>query len=231
MANLEAKVYLMLSPRSDSPPIPPPPPDAPTPDLTVPLPSSALLLRVWLALGIQSFGGGAATLYLIRRAVVEQHKWIPDAEFARDWALCHIAPGMNLLGLTILIGRRLAGARGIALCLLGLLLPSVTITIIITALYARIRDLAVVQAALRGVIPASVGLGALMAVQLARPLLAESRSERRASLLLSGALLIGTGLAAGLTRLPVVLILCASGGISALLRWRWRVVEERTTPR
>ena len=217
----------MSSSPPGSPPHPTTLPVPPTPEIAAP-PSSALLLGVWLALGIQSFGGGAATLYLIQREVVEKRGWISDAEFTRDWALCQIAPGINLLGLTILIGRRLAGARGIFLCLLGLLLPSVTITIFITATYARIRDLAVVQAALRGVIPASVGLGALMAVQLARPLLQESRREGRASLLLSGALLSGSGLVA-LTQIPVVMILCATGGINALARWLWRAAKEGTS--
>ena len=220
----------MLSSPSGPPPHPTPLPTPPTPESAqiADPPSSALLLRVWLALGIQSFGGGAATLYLIRREVVEKRGWISDAEFTRDWALCQIAPGINLLGLIILIGRRLAGARGITLCLVGLLLPSVAITILITALYAHIKTLAIVQAALRGVIPASVGLGVLMAVQLARPLLQESRREGRASLLFSAALLGGSVLVA-LTPLPVVLILCATGAISAIARWLlWRGGEERT---
>ena len=39
-------------------------------------PALWLFLRVWLSLGLQSFGGGAATLTLIRRAVVERHHWL-----------------------------------------------------------------------------------------------------------------------------------------------------------
>src|SRR5438105_7826591 len=95
-------------------------------------PSPRLFLRVWLGLGLQSFGGGAATLTLIRRAAVEQYGWLSEAEFTRAWALVQIAPGINLLALTILIGRRTLGAKGIALALLGLLLPSVTVTVLLT---------------------------------------------------------------------------------------------------
>ena len=82
-------------------------------------PSLWLFLWIWLSLGSQSFGGGTATLALIRREVVERREWMDDSEFVRDWALCQIAPGINLLGLTILIGRRLRGFPGVVLAQLG----------------------------------------------------------------------------------------------------------------
>jgi chromate transporter len=182
-------------------------------------PSLGKLLWVWLGLGAQSFGGGTATLYLIRRAVVERHGWLTDEEFTRDWAICQVAPGINLLGLTTLIGWKVAGAPGVALALLGLLLPSVAITVLLTAGYAGIRQLAVVQEALRGIVPATAGLGLLMAVKLARPVLAESRREGWAILVLSWALLLGSTLAA-LWRAPVVGVLWGAGLLSALAHWR-----------
>src|SRR5579872_4807375 len=81
--------------------------------------SSWRLLCIWLAVGVQSFGGGGTTLVLIRRAAVEQYGWLSAAEFTRQWGLCQMAPGINLLALVILLGRRVAGMRGIALGLLG----------------------------------------------------------------------------------------------------------------
>jgi chromate transporter len=183
-------------------------------------PSLGKLLWVWLALGAQSFGGGAATLYLIRRAVVERHGWLTDAEFTRGWAICQVAPGINLLGLTALIGWKVAGSAGVALSLLGLLLPSVTITVLLTAAYATVRELVVVRAALQGIIPATAGLGLLLALKMARSPLAESRREGFASLALSWGLLLGSGLAVALVRPPVVGVLWAAGLLSALAHWR-----------
>ncbi len=177
-------------------------------------------LRVWLMLGFQSFGGGATTLTLIRRAVVEQQGWLCEAEFTRNWALVQIVPGINLLGLTILIGRKVAGAKGVALALLGLLLPSVTIALLLTALYESIQHLEVVQAALRGVIPATVGLGLLTTMHMARPLLVASRREGKASFLLSGILLLGSGMVAAWWHWPVILILCVAGAVSAFIGWQ-----------
>ena len=190
------------------------------------------ILRVWLSLGLQSFGGGAATLALIRRAVVEQQGWLTEAEFVRDWALCQVTPGINLLGLTMLIGRRLAGGPGIFLCLLGLLLPSVTITVLLTACYSHYRDLPHMRAALRGVIPATVGVGLLTAFQMARPLLAACRRERGGTLILGWLLLLGSGLTGALWHPPVVLVLCCAGATGALFHWQRdaRRAAKRHTP-
>lgn len=175
-----------------------------------------LLLRVWLLLGLQSFGGGATTLMLIRRAVVTQHHWLSEEEFTRDWAICQVAPGINLLGLTILIGWRLAGAIGIFVSLFGLLLPSVTITVLLTATYASIRDLDLAQTALRGIVPATVGLGLLLSFQMGRPLLSVSWREGYGSILVSCGVMLSSGLAVGLRLMPVIAILCAAGAILAV---------------
>ena len=52
-----------------------------------------------------------------------------------------MAPGINLLCMTILVGWRLAGLAGALISLAGLLLPSVSITIVMIALYADVRQL------------------------------------------------------------------------------------------
>ena len=209
-------------------PTPAPPMEVPSPPAVQTAsehaaPSSAIslgmLLRVWFGLSVQSFGGGVATLALIRQAVVEQHKWLPESEFARYWALVQAAPGINLLALTILIGRRLGGWRGIGVCMLGLLLPSVTITILLTAGYTRIQNLPLMRAVLRGIVPATVGVGLVTAIQMARPPLADSRREGAASFAVALSILFASALAAFWRHIPVVLILCAAGSVGAVLHW------------
>jgi chromate transporter len=178
----------------------------------------------WLGLGSQSWGGGSATLLLIQREVVERRGWMSDAEFTRSWAICQIAPGINLLGLTVLIGWRLRRAAGAAVSLLGLLLPSVTLTAMLTAVYAAVRAQPLAEAALHGVVPATVGLGAALSWQLGWPLIAGSRREGRASLAVSLALLAGSGLAELLWRPPVILVLLACGALGAL----WGAAQARS---
>ncbi|HEU5102348.1 MAG TPA: chromate transporter [Roseiflexaceae bacterium] len=188
--------------------------------------TAARQLWIWLNIGIQSFGGGAATLYLIRRAAVEQHAWLTDEEFAHYWGICQIAPGINILGLVILIGYRVSGALGIALALIGLLLPSAAITVALTAVYASVKDQPLVQAVLRGVVPATVGLGLLLMYGMLRPLLQASRREGPASLALCVAVLMGCIALVGLAQLSVLATLWGAGAVVALAQW-WRVGRQR----
>ena len=177
------------------------------------------MLRVWFGLGLQSFGGGVATLALIRRAAVEQEHWLTDAEFTRSWGLCQVAPGINLLALTILIGRKAGGAAGIAAALTGLLVPSASITILMTALYARVRHAGAVQAALRGLLPATIGLGLIACIQMARPLAATARKEGIDTLAVSLTALLGSAYAIAFRHVPVAAALLASGAVCALHAW------------
>ncbi len=182
-------------------------------------PTAGHLFKVWLGIGLQSFGGGAATLYLIRQEVVERQRWLTEAEFSKYWAICQLAPGINLLGLTVLIGVHIAGAVGIVLCLIGLLLPSVTVTIGIAAGYATIRQQPLVQAALQGIIPATVGMGLLLSVKMLRPIMAESRREGRVSLLVIIGLLVGSIAVVAVWHPPLIAVLWVGGTIAALVTW------------
>ncbi len=183
-------------------------------------PSLWRLFRVWVQLGLQSFGGGMATLFMIRRAAVEQQQWLTAGDFTRDWALCQAAPGINLICMTILIGRQVAGIPGALVAVFGLLLPSVTITITMTALYATFRDSTLLQSALHGIVPATVGLGLLLSASMARPLLAASRRESLLSLVVSIGLLVGSAVALLVWHLPVILVLCTAGFIGAMMAWQ-----------
>ena len=167
-------------------------------------------------LGLQSFGGGGAMLTLIRRTVIERYGWLTEEEFTRDWALCQVCPGINLTAFTILIGRRIAGGVGAVVCLVGLLLPSVACTILLTVWYSALRDSPIMKAALKAVVPASVGLGILSAYEVARPAVRESAQEGRGWLFLALALLIGSGTALFWLKVPVVYVLVGAGGLSGL---------------
>ncbi|MFN5934433.1 MAG: chromate transporter, partial [Roseiflexaceae bacterium] len=88
----------------------------------------------WAHVGLQSFGGGSTTLYLMRNLCVTSRGWVSESEFAEYWGIVQIAPGINILAQTALIGWKVARLAGAISALLGLLLPSISITIAITAL-------------------------------------------------------------------------------------------------
>ena len=111
-----------------------------------PRPGKWQLFRIWASIGLQSFGGGASTTFLIQRAFIEKHKWLSMEEFIYLWNLCILTPGINLVALTVLIGKKLGGAWGIAISLAGMLLPSAAITCLLAALFLQVKNVAAVQA-------------------------------------------------------------------------------------
>jgi chromate transporter len=184
-----------------------------------PAPSLMGLFRVWALIGLGSFGGGASTFTLIRRAFVQQSDWLTNEEFIRYNGLCQLTPGINLLGLAILIGRRLCGGWGVPISLVGLIFPSAAVTVLMTIGYAHIRDSEAVKAALRGLIPTSIGLGLLSAAQTLLPMLKSSRIEGRVSFVFSCVILFASGMAILLWHWPVIAILLSAGLSNALVKW------------
>jgi chromate transport protein ChrA len=103
--------------------------------------------------------------------------------------------------------------------LAGLLAPSVSITVLMTALYARVQSLALVQAGVRGIIPAAAGRGLLLALQMARPLIRDSRYEGRPSLAVSIVLLLGSVGVASRTNVSIIWVIWGAGALGAITHW------------
>ncbi len=174
----------------------------------------AQLFWVWLLVGLQSFGGGASTLFLIRRACMA-HGWLTEAEFAKAWGLVQISPGINLIKLTVLLGYQVRGAAGILVALAGLLAPSAFLTVLMTAGFSAIRDLPAMQAALRGLIPATIGLSLATGLEMAYGLLGRARQEGRFSMAAHLGLIVSSALLLLAANLSPVLVLLISGGVGA----------------
>ena len=134
----------------------------------------------------------------------------------RTWALAQISPGINLLKLTVLIGYKLRGWPGLLAGAAGLLIPSALITVLMTAGFSLIRSQPLVQAAMKGILPATIGLSLAMAYQMGQPLLARAHKEGRLRLAANLAILAASGflLASGLIS-PVLVLLLA--GVATML--------------
>ncbi len=141
-----------------------------------PRPSLWHIFRTWLAIGIQSFGGGSSTFFLIHQVCIHRG-WLTEDEFVRTWALSQISPGINLVKLTVLVAHRLRGWPGLLAGLAGLLLPSALVTVLMTAGFTLIRGQPLVQAAMRGILPATIGLSLAMAFQMGQPLFTRAYKE------------------------------------------------------
>lgn len=190
-------------------------------------PTDAELLKVWLGIAIQSFGGGNATLEIIRREFVERRRWISEDEFARDWALCQTAPGMNLIAVTILIGRSLGGAKGVAISMIGLLLPTGLVTVAVAVLFRLTQGLPQAEAAMRGVVPATVGLGLASTYRTVRPLVRGGFARGRVAAIVALVIpLIGLTTVVWRAPIPALLI---GGALVGALGWSLWPRSERAT--
>lgn len=179
-------------------------------------PSTWQLFRIWAGVGLQSFGGGASTTFLIQRAFIEKHRWLSIEEFMHLWSLCLLTPGINLVALTVLIGKKLGGTRGIVASLAGMLLPSAAITCLLAALFKQIEHVAAVQAVLRGVIPATGGIMLLVGLNFALPLIRRGYKEGVVYLLGSGIIMIACALAVILLKLSVIIVVLGAVLLGAL---------------
>ena len=182
-----------------------------------PRPGKWRLFRIWASIGLQSFGGGASTNFLIQGAFIEKHRWLSMEEFAYFWNLCVLTPGINLIAVTVLIGRKLGGVGGIAVSLAGLLLPSALITCLLTAGFTRIEHISAVQAILRGVVPATGGIMLLVGLNFALPLIRRGYKEGFFVLLISGALVAAFALAVLVLKLSVIVVILGAIVLGALI--------------
>ena len=181
-----------------------------------PGPSTWQLFRIWSGVGLQSFGGGASTTFLIQRAFIENHRWLSMEEFMHLWNLCILTPGINLVALTVLIGKKLGGTWGIIVSLAGMLLPSAIITCLLAVIFKQIEHVAAVQAVLRGVIPATGGIMLLVGLNFALPLIRRGYKEGFLYLLASSILIVACALAVILLKLSVIVIVLGAVFLGAL---------------
>lgn len=179
-------------------------------------PGAWQLLGIWTSIGLQSFGGGASTTLLIYRVFVEKRGWLLPEEYNRFWNLCVMAPGINLVGMTILIGRKLAGARGICASLAGLLVPSAAITCLLTAGFVGVERFPATQAILQGVIPATAGIMLVVGMKYAQPILKEMRPEGIPRIMIGLALVLLATLAIIVFQVSIALVLVGTALLSVL---------------
>jgi chromate transporter len=115
------------------------------------------LSMIFLRIGAVTFGGGFVMVPLIEAEVVNTHGWLTHQEFADATALGQLTPGPVLITATF-IGYRVAGTLGALFATVSVFLPAFIMTIAAGTYLRRFRANRQVQAFLRGVTPAVVGL-------------------------------------------------------------------------
>lgn len=131
------------------------------------------LLTHFLSLSLLAVGGAITTAPDMHRYLVGERLWLSDSQFTSSIALAQAAPGPNVLFVALMgwnVGVNAAGGMGSGLaawslgllgmlvCMLGIMVPSATLTYAATRWGHRNRELRAVRAFKSGMAPIVIAL-------------------------------------------------------------------------
>ena len=134
------------------------------------------LFLSYLKIGFFGFGGGYAMLSLIHSEVVVRNGWLTNGEFSDIVAISQMTPGPIAINSATYIGYEVAGIWGSVVATVAVCLPALTIMMLITRFFLRLRDNRYVQGVVMGMRPVVVGMIASAALLLIFPHSADGRS-------------------------------------------------------
>ena len=119
----------------------------------------------YLSLSLLSIGGAITTAPDMHRFLVAEQHWLTDAQFTASLAIAQSAPGPNVLFVALLgwhvgmnAGGALTGLLGVFLTMLGILIPSTSLTYAAAQWGQRNRQRRAVRAFKQGMAPVVVAL-------------------------------------------------------------------------
>ena len=114
-------------------------------------PTLSDLVRVFLRIGLLSFGGPAGQIALMHRELVEDRNWVSEADYLHALNFCHLLPGPEAQQLATWIGWRLHGWRGGLAAGLLFVIPGALVILGLSILYAVAAELDWFEALFLGV--------------------------------------------------------------------------------
>ena len=82
-----------------------------------------------------TFGGGFVIVSLMQKKFVDQLHWLEEEEMLDMTALAQASPGAIAVNAAILVGRKVAGGAGMAVAVLGTILPPMVVLSVISLAY------------------------------------------------------------------------------------------------
>jgi len=182
-------------------------------------PGLADIVRVFTRHGNLTFGGGSATIAVLKAQIVARRGWLREPEFELAYALSRLTPGTNLLAFCTAAGWTVRRWWGALFALLAASLPCSMLAVAITACYDELHGSALFHAALRGGLAAAVAIMISTAWVFAEP---HVRAAPRKAIVVVPCVI---ALSLGLHLSPVaILLLAAIAGIC------WPVPAPRPEP-
>ena len=121
--------------------------------------------RLWLKIGLISFGGPAAQISILHEELVERRRWVDERGFLTALNFCMLLPGPEAQQLATYMGLKLHGWRGALVAGTLFVLPGAAVLFALAWLAAAQGSWPPLQAMFKGMLPIVV---ALIAVAVAR---------------------------------------------------------------
>ncbi len=125
------------------------------------------LVRVFVPIGVLTFGGGLAMVPAIEHTVVVEQHWLDSKTFADAVALGQITPGPVAICATF-IGYRVGGLAGALVATIAMFAPAVAVALAVGHSVERFRQSRIVESALRALAPVVIGMLGAATVSLGR---------------------------------------------------------------
>jgi chromate transporter len=129
----------------------------PTP-APAPAPSFHDALRLWLKVGVISFGGPAAQIAILHDELVERRRWIDERTFLTALNFCMLLPGPEAQQLATWLGLKLHGLKGAIAAGVLFVLPGAAVLFALAWLAAAHGSWIPLKAAFQGMMPIVVAL-------------------------------------------------------------------------
>lgn len=121
-------------------------------------PTFSQALSLWLKIGCLSFGGPAGQIALMHRELVDERRWVTEQQFLNALNFCMLLPGPEAMQLATYIGWRLHGVSGGLVAGLFFVFPGALIVLALSALYATLGNLPIVESLFQGIQAAVVAI-------------------------------------------------------------------------
>ena len=117
------------------------------------------LFLSYLKIGFFGFGGGYAMLSLIQNEMVTRHGWMTATELADIVAVSQMTPGPIAINCATYVGYTVTGkVWGSLLTTFAVSLPPLTLMVLITVFYNKLRNNAYMQGAMKWMKPMICGM-------------------------------------------------------------------------
>jgi chromate transporter len=164
----------------------------------------------FLSIGARSFGGVLPWAY---RTMIEERRWLTQADFAETIGLCQFLPGPNIGNASIVLGKRWFGLKGAVVAFLGLFALPFVWVLALGVLYMEWATEPIVRAIVTGVGATGAGLFMGTSIKLGRALV----RKPAALVLIAGCFLsVGIGRVSMLIVMPLGALL---GVVAARKGW------------